>query len=137
MPGARHFTGPSLQTIPWNETIDHPHSFADPDGQVFLWDGQLYRGIYPAAEPFFRKLAENGIISNLVKQGLLVNTELTPFSSNEFSLVFHHDLIPFASYPQEWCPLMLKDAALAIVDLAIELAHAELVKRWSSVECPF
>ena len=57
-----------LQTIPWNETIYHPHSFADPDGRVFLWEGQLYRGIFPAAAPFFRKLAENGTISNLVEQ---------------------------------------------------------------------
>jgi len=116
-----------LQTIPWNETIYHPHSFADPDGRVFLWEGQLYRGIFPAAAPFFRKLAENGTISNLVEQGFLVNTELTQFTSNEFSLIFRHHLVPFASYPQEWCPLMFRDAALAIVDLAIELAHADLI----------
>jgi hypothetical protein len=122
-----HFTGPSLQTIPWNETMDHPHSFADPDGRVFLWNGQLYRGTFPAAAPFFRKLAENGIISNLVEQGLLVNTELTQYTSDEFPLVFRHQLLPFASYPQEWCPLMFKDAALAIIDLAIELAHHELI----------
>ena len=122
-----HFRGPSLQTIPWDETIYHPHSFADPDGRVFLWEGDLYRGIFPAAAPFFRKLAENGIISNLIEQGLLVNTELTPFTSEEFSLVFRHHIVPFVSYPQEWCPLMFKDAALAIVDLAIELAHDELI----------
>lgn len=117
----------SVQSIPWNETIYHPHSFADPDGRVFLWEGQLYRGIFPAAAPFFRKLAENGIISNLVDQGFLVDTELTQFTSDEFSLVFRHHFVPFASYPQEWCPLMFKDAALAIVDFAIELAHAELI----------
>jgi hypothetical protein len=122
-----HFTGSSFQRIPWNEAAYHPHSFADPYGRVFLWEDQLYRGIYPTAEPFFRALAENGIISNLVEQRLLVNTELTPFASNEFPLVFRHELVPFASYPQEWCPLMFQDAALAIVDLAIELAHAGLV----------
>ena len=121
------FTGPSLQTIPWNQTSDHPHSFADPDGRVFFWEGQLYRGIFPAASPFFRNLAENGIISKLVEQGFLVNTELTQFTTNEFSLVFRHHLVPFASYPQEWCPLMLKDAALAIVDFAIELAQDNLI----------
>jgi hypothetical protein len=117
----------SSKTIPWNETVNHPHSFADPDGRVFLWEGQLYRGIFPAAASFFRRLAENGIISNLVEQGFLVNTELTQFTSEEFSLVFRHHFVPFASYPQEWCPLMFKDAALAIVDFAIELAHDELV----------
>ena len=121
------FTGPSLQTIPWNQTIDHPHSFADPDGRVFFWEGQLYRGIFPAASPFFRKLAESGLISKLVEHGFLVNTELTQYTTNEFSLVFRHHLVPFASYPQEWCPLMLKDAALAIVDLAIELAYDGLI----------
>jgi hypothetical protein len=122
-----HFRRPSVQTIPWSETIYHPHSFADPDGRVFLWEGDLYRGVFPAAAPFFRKLAENGIISKLVEQGFLVDTELTPFTSKEFSLVFRHQIVPFASYPQEWCSLMFKDAALAIVDFAIELAHDDLI----------
>ncbi|HSJ86011.1 MAG TPA: hypothetical protein VK909_02300, partial [Anaerolineales bacterium] len=117
----------SSQTIPGNEIIHHPHSFADPDGRVFLWEGELYRGIFPVAAPFFRQLAENGILTNLVERGLLVNTELTPLTSSEFSLVFRHQVVPFASYPQEWCPLMLKDAALAIIDLAIELAHVGLL----------
>ncbi len=117
----------SLQTIPWNEIIHHPHSFADPDGRVFSWNGHIFRGIYPPAAPFFRQLTETGILSNLVERGMLVETELTQFTSSEFSLVFRHHAIPFASYPQEWCPLMLKDAALAIVDLAIELAHDGLL----------
>ena len=117
----------SSQTIAWNEIIQHPHSFADPDGRVFSWNGQIFRGIFPAAAPFFRQLTETGILSSLVERGLLVETELTQFTSSEFSLVFRHDVVPFASYPQEWCPLMLKDAALAIIDLAIELAHDGLL----------
>lgn len=122
-----HFTGSPLQTIPWNERIYHPHSYTDSDGRLFSWNGQLYRGIFPAAAPFFRKLAESGIISNLIEHGLLVHTEPTQFTSNEFSLIFRHHLVPFPSYPQEWCPLMFKDAALAIVDFAIELADDDLI----------
>ena len=122
-----HFKEPALQTIPGDEVVYHPHSFADPDGRVFLWGDQLYRGIYPAAEPFFRKLAEEGIFSNLAERGLLIHSELTFFTSAEFPLIFRHDLVQFASYPQEWSPPMFKDAALAILNIAIELAHAGLL----------
>jgi hypothetical protein len=41
-------------------------------------------------------------------------------------MVVRHRPVPFASYPEEWCPAMLKDAALALVELLIELAHFDL-----------
>jgi len=114
------------QSIPPEEVQFHAHSFADPGGRLFFWGDQLYRGIRSAQAPFFRELFENGIISNLVKKGLLIETDLTHFTFNEYAMVVHHRSVPFASYPQEWCPPMFKDAALAIVDLAIELANGGL-----------
>ena len=38
-------------------------------------------------------------------------------------MVLHHRVVPSISYPFEWCALMLKDAALAVLDLVEELAR--------------
>jgi len=38
-------------------------------------------------------------------------------------MVVHHRYVPFVSYPEEWCSAMLKDAALTMVELLIELAR--------------
>lgn len=59
-------------------------------------------------------------------QGLLIQTEITPFRLDG-DLVMHHRRIPFVTYPFEWCPAMFKDAMLAMLDLMIELAQHQLV----------
>ena len=112
--------------IPLQEVNFHAHSFADPGGRVFYWGDQLYRGIHAASMPFIKELFENGIISNLVEQGLLIGTELTDYTFDKYPLILRHRTVPFASYPQEWCPAMLRDAALTIIELAIALARHSL-----------
>jgi hypothetical protein len=109
--------------IPSDEIHFHPHSFADQGLRLFQWRGQLYRGISSERTRFFRELFKNGIIQGLVQKGLLIESELTPLAVDGYETVIHHRRIPFASYPNEWCPAMLKDSALTIIDLAIELAH--------------
>src|SRR5678815_3981698 len=41
-------------------------------------------------------------------------------------MVVRHRMVPFTSYPEEWCPAMLKDAALTLLDLLVELARCGL-----------
>lgn len=109
-----------------DEAVFHPHSFADDAGRLFWKNGQLCRGIYPNKAPFFARLFREGVIENLAKRGLIVETELTNQIADGFSMVMRHRRAPFVSYPQEWSAAMLKDAALAILDLAIELAERNL-----------
>jgi hypothetical protein len=109
--------------IPFSEIRFHPHSFFDPGIRLFEWNGQIYRGINSERAPFFRELFEQGVIENLIRQGLLIESELTPLAVNGYEMVVHHRRITFASYPNEWCAAMLKDGALVIIDLAIKLAH--------------
>jgi hypothetical protein len=107
----------------------HPHSFADPDGQLFFVDGQLYRGIRSAGAPLMRQLFQSGVFQRLVEQGLLVETTIAPIRVAGFELVLRHRALPFPSYPTEWCPAMLRDAAVAMIALAIELAKHDLILR--------
>src|SRR5438067_5088521 len=54
---------------------------------------------------------------------MLVETKESPLAVEGFEMVLEHRTIPFVSYPNEWCAAMLKDAALVLISLAIELAE--------------
>jgi hypothetical protein len=125
MPGQEKMS-PSREMIPLHEVSFHPHSFADPDGRLFLWGGQLYRGISFDQAPLFSRLFRDGTIQALVDGGLLIESHLTQLSIEGYAAVVRHKHVPFTSYPQEWCAAMLKDAALTIVNLAAELAARDL-----------
>jgi hypothetical protein len=112
--------------IPHDEVKFHPHSFADPDGRLFWWRDRLYRGLRSEWATLFRKLLQRGIIQRLIERGLLVETEPTELTLDGYAIVVRHRPLPFASYPEEWCPAMLRDAALAMVELLMELACFDL-----------
>ena len=115
-----------MMRIPADEVRYHPHSFADPAGRVFWWKGELYRGLYADSAALFGRLLREGKLERLADQGLLIDTEATDFFIDGYEMIVRHRVIPFASYPEEWCPAMLKDAALTLLDLLIELAHCGL-----------
>lgn len=115
-----------MTTIPLSEVRFHPHSFADREGRLFWWEGGLYRGLSSGAGEFFARLLRDGTLERLSEQGLLIDTQGTDFSLDGFEAVVRHRLVPFVSYPEEWCPAMLKDAGLALLDLLIELARRGL-----------
>lgn len=112
--------------IPLDEITFHPTSFCDRDGRVFWWRGELYRGIAPAKADFYRHLLETGAIPDLTEQKFLVDTALTPFTLPGYPLVVQHRVLPFVSYANEWCPEMLRDAALFIADMMLKLADHNL-----------
>jgi hypothetical protein len=109
-----------------NEVRYHPHSFGDPDGRLFWWDGQLYRGIKNERAAFFRELFRKGLIQDLVHRGLLVASDPTDLTLDGYGMVIRHREVPFASYPHEWCPTMFKHAALTYIELATELTRRGL-----------
>ena len=113
---------PSVTPIPTGEVTFHPHSYGDPAGRLFVWNGGLYRGIRGESAPFFRRLLEDGTVQGLVDDGLLIDTEMTPLSLAGFDMVVRHRSLPFPSYPEEWSGTMLRDAALLILDMLERLA---------------
>jgi hypothetical protein len=107
----------------------HPHSFADPDGRLFIWNGGVYRAIAHHKAAFFAHLLRDGILQKLANRGLLVSTELTDLEVKGYALVVRHYRVPFVSYPQEWCDLMFKNAALAHLELRRALLEYGLTLR--------
>src|SRR5215471_5400065 len=121
--------GQDPTTIQIGEVTFHPLSFADDAGRVFRWNDFLLRGIYRDKCQFFEQLFDEGTIQDLVESHLLIDSERTEFAADGYGMVVKHRLLPFVSYPNEWCPAMLKDAALLIVDLATALAQRGLSLR--------
>jgi len=93
----------------------HPASFRDPAGFVFAVDGVIYRQVNLAYAKQYEHLTSSGLYAKLTGEGLLI-----PHTESNDNLVLSPDhyktLLPEQlsrlSYPAEWCPEQLKDAAL-------------------------
>jgi hypothetical protein len=116
-------------TIPCEEAEFNPHSTQDPAGRVFRWGESIYRGITREYTPLFNRVFADGTIDRLSSRGLIVESERTRHRLPPYELVLKHRRLPFVSHPIEWCPQMLKDAALVTLELNIELARAGLTLR--------
>lgn len=112
-----------MQRIPLNEVRFHPHSFGDKNLRLFQWNGGLYRGISSERAAFFERVLQDDMIQGLIEQGDLIASEKTSLLMDGYEMVVSHEVIPYASYPHEWCAAMFKDAALCLIDMAIELAQ--------------
>jgi hypothetical protein len=112
----------NMQRIPYGEIVFHPLSSADPSGRVFWWEGKLYRAITAERASLYRQLFDEGIVQCLFNKGL-IETELTSLQIDGYKMVLRHRELPFVSYPYEWCAAMLKDAAMTVIDIEMELAQ--------------
>lgn len=91
-------------------------SFRDPSGFVFVRDGRLYRQVNASFAEQYDRLMGSGLYAALVGDGLLVphrevDLELAP--GPDAHRVLEPEVVPFVSYPYEWCFGQLKDAAAA------------------------
>ena len=116
----------SAQKIPAEEQQWLTDSFVDPNGRVFEWRGEIYRVIEPAYAARWQELAKDGTISTLIRDGLLIESELTSLTTESNQAVLRHRRVPVVSYCYEWVAPMLKAAALVTVDLCIRLAEKGL-----------
>lgn len=96
-------------------------SIAEPDIRLFWWEGELYRGVKGEKARFYQELFDRGIVQHLIEKGYLIETTLTSLQADEYDLVLHHRRVPFVSYPFEWAGSMLRDAAMLVCNLQIEL----------------
>jgi SAM-dependent methyltransferase len=89
---------------------------------VFEWRGEIYRMLEPQFAVRWKELADQGVIAGLVRDGLLVESELTNLTTESGRSVLRHRRVPVVSYCYEWVPGMLKQAALVTLELCIRLA---------------
>jgi len=113
----------SAQKIPREEQQWLSESFVDPNGRVFEWRGEIYRMLETSYASRWKDLTERGLIPGLIRDGLLVESELTNLTVESGKAVLRHRRIPVVSYCYEWVPTMLKEAALITLELCLRLAQ--------------
>ncbi len=96
--------------------IKDPSSFRDPSGHVFYGpEGEVYRSLdiksYKVAESFLVSPA----YANLLEQELIISTEVIKEGR------LQHKRLGFITYPYEWTPQMLLDAAKCTLNVQLEL----------------
>lgn len=90
-------------------------SFRDPSGFLFLQDSVLYRQVNTIYRSNYDDLMSSGLYDALVRANLLIpHQEVNvKYPQPECGYkVIKPELLPFISYPYEWCFSQLKDAAL-------------------------
>ncbi|MCK5026823.1 MAG: SAM-dependent methyltransferase [Candidatus Pacebacteria bacterium] len=91
-------------------------SFRDPSGFIFHREQKIYRQINKVYKEHYDHLMESGLYDELVEDELLVRhqeekIENSPDPVNCYKII-KPEIIPFISYPYEWCFDQLRDAAL-------------------------
>jgi hypothetical protein len=100
-----------------------PGSFRDPSGFLFLEKGSLYRQVNQAYRESYDHLMASGLYEHLADSGLLIRhheVQLELARTNEAYRVLKPEVVPFISYPYEWCFSQLKDAALLTLEVQTE-----------------
>jgi hypothetical protein len=95
-------------------------SFRDPSGFLFTEDGSLYRQVNQAYRDSYDHLIGSGLYDALADSGSLIRHEevgLELARTNEAYQVLKPEVVPFVSYPYEWCFSQLQDAALLTLDV--------------------
>ncbi|GJM24251.1 MAG: 50S ribosomal protein L11 methyltransferase [Phycisphaerae bacterium] len=110
-------------------------SFRDPNGFVCHHEGKVYRVVDESFSHLFDQLQRSGLLQQLFDDGLLIGSRrisddehvlselgrIADPSATGAHSVLHHERVPFISYPYEWSPGMLADAALCTLDLQLRL----------------
>ena len=112
-------------------------SFRDPAGQLIPLNGRILRVINQIGQPDLRAFLDSAQSRRLIDAGRLVRTEvldhadataalagtglLEQLVQPDETLIIEHERVPFPSFPYEWPPEMLHEAALLTLDLAESL----------------
>ena len=103
-----------------------PASFRDPAGQVHHVDGRIFRAVQRAGLEDWLFVQGTEVFERLVRRGAIVSAEeadpaMLGDDAPAGGMVLEHPRIPFWSYPYEWPFGALRAAALAHLDIQIEL----------------
>lgn len=114
-------------------------SFRDPDSRVFYADGQVFRALSERGLEDFHVLEAKRFFRDAIAKGRVVGTEEValpeglPMLRTERPVgVLRHERVPLISYPYEWTPGMLRDAALLQLDLLLAALDEDMILKDST-----
>ncbi len=95
-------------------------SFRDPSGFLFYRDGSIYRRVNEIYRENYDHLIDSGLYETLVEANLLIphlEVDASHAPADGAYKIIKPELIPFISYPYEWCFSQLKNAALTTLEI--------------------
>lgn len=95
-------------------------SFRDPSGFLFVRDGEIFRQINLIYKENYDHLIDSGLYDSLTDAELLIphqEVDCNYALSDKAYKVIKPELIPFISYPYEWCFNQMKNAALTTLEI--------------------
>ncbi|MDR4459141.1 MAG: class I SAM-dependent methyltransferase [Nitrospirales bacterium] len=106
-----------------------PGSFRDPSGNVYQFEGRIFRAVNDCFSQDFDFVTSTGLFQKLAIEGLLlpfevVSSDVLGLSEPKPRYVLEAPRLPFISYPYEWSFPSLKAAAL--LHLRIHLQSLEV-----------
>ncbi len=115
-------------------------SFRDPAGFVFERDGVLYREVDRSFADTWDAVVASGLYDALHERGLLVHHEVvdTSLGTDRAHVVIRPERLPVLSFPYEWAPGQLRDAALLTLEIqSVALEHGMVLRDASAYNVQF
>jgi hypothetical protein len=110
-------------------------SFRDPSGFLFSKNGLIYRQVNISYKEDYDLLMNSGLYKTIVDSKLLISHEEVEINNvrddNAYKII-RPELIPFISYPYEWCFSQLKDAALITLEIQKKALEFGMILKDSS-----
>jgi hypothetical protein len=112
-----------------------PSSFRDPNTQLFISNGELYRQINDSGLSDYKMLMADGLYKRLTSLGYLIPHEEVPSSAapdRNVQVVLKPEFVETISYPYEWCFSQLRDAALLTLEVVKEALEFNMILKDAS-----
>jgi len=106
--------------IKQNNNQNLSSSFRDPSGFLFFKSGMIYRQINLVYKENYDHLMNSGLYNALIAEELLiphVQTDIQVEKDKTAYRIIKPEVIPYISYPYEWCFSQLKHAALTTLKI--------------------
>jgi SAM-dependent methyltransferase len=118
-----------------------PSSFRDPHGFVFTVGGTIFRQVNDAHRGAYEHMESTGLLEELFRDGLLIPHEEVDVglaAAPGAYKVLRPDVVPFISYPYEWCFSGLRDAALHTLEVQrVAMSHGMSLRDASAYNIQF
>jgi hypothetical protein len=98
----------------------HSASFRDPSGFLYQQDNELLRQVNSSYQASYDQLIQSGLYGILTTEDLLIphnEADLRRAATQDAYKILRPHIVPFISYPYEWCFSQLKDAALTTLGI--------------------
>lgn len=104
-----------------------PGSLHDPTSRVYLHDDTVVRGLDASSAAELAELVDSAFFAQAVAEGVVIPTAMVDPASvglDGWAGAMVHERVPVVTFPYEWTFSMLRDAAVAHLDIVLAAMEA-------------